>query len=144
MYLRCWNFPNQRQAQSLGRERRVAALRASRPRRRAGPAPASHDAREATAPELLSDHALARGAASLLSDYARLTAGQSAVLVYDPEVEAVSRAVGSIAASAGIAVRQVSADLDWTGVHKHLNSRCDVVLFLEAGESHHTQALLYH
>lgn len=142
--MRAWNFPARRKEQSLGRGSRVAELRASRPGRRARPAPASVDARDGTAPGLLSDRAFIRGARSLLSDYGRLRAGQSAVLVYDPEVEAVCRAVGSIAVGAGITVRRVSAEHDWTAIQTHLKGRCDVVLFLELGESHHTRALLHH
>jgi len=92
----------------------------------------------------LGDPAFVRGAGSLLSDYARLTTGQSAVLVYDPQVAAVCRAVGSIAAGAGITVRNVSAKLGWATIATHLTGRCDAVLFLELGESHHTQALLRH
>lgn len=88
------------------------------------------------------DRAFTRGARALLSDYARLTAGQTTVLVYDPPVEGVCRAVGAIAAGAGITVRSVSARLGWTAIEAHLEKRCDAVVFLESGESHHTRALL--
>ncbi len=94
--------------------------------------------------ELLSDKAFIRGAGSLLLDYAGLTAGEAAVLVYDPEVEAVCRAIGSVAIGAGITVRQVSAARGWTAIRRELERRCDVVLFLESGESHHTRALLHY
>jgi hypothetical protein len=90
----------------------------------------------------MNDRAFVRGARSLLSDYARLKAGQSAVFVYDPEVEAVCREVEGIAVGAGSAVRTVSAALEWTIIQAHLEEPCDAVLFLESGESHHTRALL--
>ncbi len=90
----------------------------------------------------MNDRAFTRGTRSLLSDYARLTAGQSAVLVYDPAVEAVCRTIGSIAAGAGITVRSVSAELDWKVIQAHLKGRCDALLFLESDQSHHTRALL--
>ena len=144
MRLHSWSFAARRHEQGLGRGDRVAELRASRPRRRPGPARSSLDAHDGTAAGLLGDPAFVRGAGSLLSDYARLTAGQAAVLVYDPQVAAVCRALESIPVGAGITVRRVSAKLDWTTITTHLKTRCDAVLFLELGESHHTQALLRH
>lgn len=138
------NFVARRKEQGLGLGGRVAELRASRSRHLARLAPPSVEARDSTAPRSFGDPAFIRGAGSLLWDYARLTAGQSAVLVYDPQVAAVCRSVGSIAAGAGITVRCVSAELDWPTITTHLRGRCDAVLFLELGESHHTQALLRH
>lgn len=66
------------------------------------------------------------------------------MLVYDPEVRAVGRAVGSIAVGAGIEVTHVSAARDWTAVRERLEGRCDAVLFLELGQSHHTRALRHY
>lgn len=90
----------------------------------------------------MNDKAFIRGAESLLLDYACLAAGQSAVLVYDPEVEAVCRAVGAIALRAGITVRNISATLDWPAILAQIRQRCDAVMFLESGKSHHTWPLL--
>jgi hypothetical protein len=90
----------------------------------------------------MNDRAFIRGAESLLFDYAWLGAGQSAVFVYDPEVEALCDAIGAIALGAGITVRNISAALDWTAVLVHIRERCDAVMFLESGVSHHTWALL--
>jgi hypothetical protein len=84
-----------------------------------------------------------RGARSLLSDYVRVIPGQIVAFVYDPEVEAVCRAVGAIAVGDGTAVRSVSAALEWPAVRANLE-RCDAALFLESGQSHHTRALLRH
>jgi hypothetical protein len=103
--------------------------------RRAGP-PA-----EPPAFGLLNDGAFVRGARSLLSDYVRLSPGQSTVFVYDPEVEAVCRAIGTIAADSGIAVRSLSAKFEWPAIRARLEKRCDSALFLESGRSHHTLAL---
>jgi leucyl aminopeptidase (aminopeptidase T) len=102
------------------------------------------DTRGGAAAGLLSDPAFVRGARSLLSDYARLTTDHSAVFVYDAEVKAVSRALRSIAADAGVRVTYRSAELDWAAIEKHLTVRCEAVLFFESGESHHTQPLLRH
>ena len=123
---------------------RVVGLRASRRGAGGGTAAPAVDARAGTCPGLLTDPAFIRGAALLLSDYARLRAGQSALLVYDPRVEAVCRAVGSIAADAGIAVASVSTEVDWKAIRAHLAGRCDAALFFELGESHHSQALLHY
>lgn len=90
----------------------------------------------------MNDRAFIKGAEALLLDYACFTAGQSAVFVYDPEVEALCHAVGAIALRAGITVRNISAALDWTAVLVHIRERCDAVMFLESGVSHHTWALL--
>jgi len=90
----------------------------------------------------MNDRAFIRGAESLLLDYAGVTAGQSAVFVHDPDVEALCRAVGAIALRAGITVRSLSAALDWPAILVHIRERCDAVLFLESGKSHHTWALL--
>jgi hypothetical protein len=89
----------------------------------------------------MNDRAFARGARSLLSDYVRLGAGQSAVLVYDPAVGPVCRAVGAIATGAGVTIRTVSARLEWTAIRARLEARCDAVLFLESARSHHAAAL---
>jgi len=85
-----------------------------------------------------------QGASSLLSNYAHLGAGQSVVFVCDSDVGAVGRALGGIAVDAGIAVTRLSAESDWRAIQAHLTGRCDAVLFVESGESHHTQALLRH
>jgi hypothetical protein len=90
----------------------------------------------------MNERAFVRGAESLLADYIHLTAGQSALLVYDPDVESVCHRVGAIAARAGIEVTSVSAALDWTALETPMKKRCDAVLFLESDQSHHTQDLL--
>lgn len=92
----------------------------------------------------LCDKAFLQGARSLLSDYVGLTAGQSAVFVYDSAVKAVCHAVASVATGAGTTVRCVSAGLDWAVIERHLRGVCDAVLFIEMGQSHHTRALLKH
>lgn len=102
------------------------------------------DARDGSAARLVRDRAFIQGAESLLSDYVRLAAGQSAIFVYDAEVKAVSSALNSIAADAGIIGSCVSAELDWTAIEKQLALRCDAVVFLEGGKSHHTRALLHY
>jgi hypothetical protein len=137
-----WSFAARREARRRGS--RVADLRGNRLGRRTGPAPPPVDARDGAAAGLLRDRAFLRGAGALLSDHARLTAGQSVVFVYDPAVGAVCRALESIAVDAGIAAGCVSAALDWTAIRAHLEARCDAVLFLESAESHHTRALLRH
>jgi hypothetical protein len=96
----------------------------------------------ATATGLVRDAAFLRGARALLSDYARLKAGQALVLVYDPEVNTVCRAIEMIAAGIGITVRSSSAKQEWPAIQRHLDGRCDAVLFLECGRSHHPRALL--
>jgi len=108
------------------------------------PGPLWAGARDEPASRLARDAAFVRGARSLLSDYARLRAGQALVLVYAPEVKAVCRAIGMIAAGVGIGVRHVSAELDWPATQQRLEERCDAVLFLERGQSHHTRALLHY
>ena len=90
----------------------------------------------------MNERAFVRGAESLLADYVHLTTGQSALMVYDPDVEPVCRRVGAIAVGAGIEVIRVSAALDWTALETPMNKRCDAVLFLESDQSHHTQGLI--
>jgi hypothetical protein len=140
MHWHAWSFAARREERRLGRGSRVAELRGSRFGRRTGPAPPP----AGPAVGLLRDREFLRGAGSLLSDYAHLTAGQSVVFVYDPEVARVCRALESIAVGAGIKVERVSAELDWTAIRACLKARCDAVLFLESAESHHTRALLGH
>ena len=100
------------------------------------------EARDSTGSRLADERAFVSGARLLLSDYARLAAGQSAVFVYDPEVADVCHAVGAVAVGAGSAVRNVSAAQKWPIIRAHLKEACDAVLFFESGESHHTRALL--
>ena len=90
----------------------------------------------------MNEGAFVRGVKSLLADYVHLTTGQSALLVYDPEVEPVCRRVAEIAVAGGIEVMSVSAALDWTALETPMKGRCDAVLFLESDQSHHTQGLL--
>lgn len=59
----------------------------------------------------------------------------------DPAVAAVGRALASLAVDAGIAIRRVFVHRDWSTIRERLDAGCDAVLFLESGESHHTEAL---
>jgi leucyl aminopeptidase (aminopeptidase T) len=90
----------------------------------------------------MNDRAFLQGACSLLSDYVGLTAGRRAVLVHDPAVEPVARALGAVAAGLGIDTRRVAAARAWPDIRARLADRCDAAVFLEAGRSHHTHALL--
>jgi aminopeptidase len=89
----------------------------------------------------MNDAAFVRGARTLLFDYARLTVGQTALLVYDVDVQPVCLALERIAAGARIAVGSICATRDWTTIRACIE-RCDAVLFLESGRSHHTRAVL--
>lgn len=99
---------------------------------------------ETAGSEQLNDEDFLAGALSLLTDYLHLAPGKTAVLVCDPRVKAVSFALGAIAAHAGISVRTVSVNKKWPAIREELEERCDAALFLESGQSHHTQALRQH
>ena len=86
--------------------------------------------------------AFVRGARALLSDYVGLTAGRRVLLVHDRRADGVARALGAVAAGAGIHGRSVSAARAWPAVRARLVDRCDAAVFLEVDRSHHTRALL--
>jgi hypothetical protein len=93
---------------------------------------------------LLTDTAFVVGARALLADYARLKADDAVLFVHDRSVAAVCRGVASVATCTGIAVTELPATAEWTRIATKLNDGYAAVLFLESGESHHTQALLHH
>ena len=95
---------------------------------------------ETDARALADDREFLAGAASLLYDYLHLAPGKTAVFVCDPRVKAVGLALAAIAARAGVPVRIVSAKEKWPAVREQIEGR-SAALFLESGESHHTQAL---
>jgi hypothetical protein len=88
------------------------------------------------------DGAFIDGARSLLFDYARMSGGESALLVFDPRVSPVCKALEAMATHAGVMVSSVPADVDWTAISARLDEGCDAVLFLELDASHHTRALV--
>lgn len=96
---------------------------------------------EAAGCKLADDEEFLAGALSLLSDYLHLAPGNTAVFVYDPGVKAVAFALGAIAARVGVSVQTLSAKTKWPPIREQLEARCDAALFLESGQSHHTQAL---